>query len=132
MGSHKRKKSRPKMKLEEIKYEDIPKYAKKRKREESIKKIGKSFKKIKRKTVRNIGKTVKKTKKSIISTREKSKPILKRIGENVKKGIEFEKEAFKFGGKAVSKGWEWGFEKPLKMREKAQREMEKQRKELGF
>jgi len=121
MGSHIRKKSKKRTKLEEIRYEDVPKYAKRRKREETIKGIGKGLRKF-----------GKKTGKSIRETREKSKPFFKSLGETVKKGIEFEKKAFKFGGEAISKGWEYGFEKPLEMREKSQKEMDKQREELGF
>jgi hypothetical protein len=63
---------------------------------------------------------------------KKEKSLLKRIGEATRKGIEFEKKAFKFGGKAISKGWEYGFEKSFEMRDKMQREMEKQREEMGY
>jgi len=61
---------------------------------------------------------------------KKEKSLLKQIGEATKKGQEFFKKSLEFGGKAVSKGWEYGFEKSWEMRDKMEREMQKQREEL--
>jgi hypothetical protein len=115
MGQHKRSK-----KVKEIKYEDVPKYAKKRERELKIRKFKRKVKKV-------VGK-----KRDLKQTVTRAKPVLKKVGEAVRKGVEFERKAFKFGAEAVRKGWEFGFEKPLEMREKALKEMEKQREELGY
>ena len=132
---NRRKKSKSKIRLEEIEYSEIPKYEKIRKGQEKIKGFKTGLKRFGKRTGESIRRSregLSKMGVKISEAREKSKPFFKNLGENVKKGIEFEKKAFGYGAKAISKGWEYGFEKPFEMREESQREMEKQRKELGF